>query len=49
MASISIGKNVHFVAGAPRTNSTGRVVLYGVHENGSVTVIQSHGGNQIGS
>ncbi|XP_057599642.1 integrin alpha-2 [Hippopotamus amphibius kiboko] len=49
VASISTGKSVHFVAGAPRANYTGQIVLYGVDENGNVTVIQSHRGDQIGS
>ncbi|XP_008571747.1 PREDICTED: integrin alpha-2 [Galeopterus variegatus] len=49
VAAISTGKSVHFVAGAPRANYTGQIVLYSVNENGNVTVIQSHRGDQIGS
>ncbi|XP_064336637.1 integrin alpha-2 isoform X1 [Camelus dromedarius] len=49
VASISTRKSVHFVAGAPRANYTGLIVLYSVNENGNVTVIQSHRGDQIGS
>ncbi|KAB0349375.1 hypothetical protein FD754_014232, partial [Muntiacus muntjak] len=49
VASISTGNSVHFVAGAPRANYTGQIVLYSVNENGNVTVIQSHRGDQIGS
>ncbi|XP_043344474.1 integrin alpha-2 [Cervus canadensis] len=49
VASISTGNSVHFVAGAPRANYTGQIVLYSVNGNGNVTVIQSHRGDQIGS
>ncbi|XP_070267858.1 integrin alpha-2 [Myotis yumanensis] len=49
VAAISTGKGVHFVAGAPRANYTGQIVLYSVNENGNVTVIQAHRGDQIGS
>lgn len=47
MAAISTKKNVHFVAGAPRANYTGQIVLYTVNENGNVTVIQAHRGDQV--
>ncbi|XP_016055282.1 PREDICTED: integrin alpha-2 [Miniopterus natalensis] len=49
VAAISTGKGVHFVAGAPRANYTGQIVLYSVNENGNVTIIQAHRGDQIGS
>ncbi|KAM5259735.1 integrin alpha-2 isoform 1-T2 [Hipposideros larvatus] len=49
VAAISTGKSIHFVAGAPRANYTGQIVLYSVNENGNVTVIQAHRGDQIGS
>ncbi|XP_036134702.1 integrin alpha-2 [Molossus molossus] len=49
VAAISTGKGVHFVAGAPRANYTGQIVLYRVDESGNVTVIQAHRGDQIGS
>ncbi|XP_011381912.1 integrin alpha-2 isoform X1 [Pteropus vampyrus] len=49
VAAVSTGKSVHFVAGAPRANYTGQIVLYSVNENGNVTVIQTHRGDQIGS
>ncbi|XP_047727057.1 integrin alpha-2 isoform X1 [Prionailurus viverrinus] len=49
VAAISTGKDVHFVAGAPRANYTGQIVLYSVDKNGNVTVIQAHRGDQIGS
>ncbi|ELW65711.1 Integrin alpha-2 [Tupaia chinensis] len=49
VAAITTGKNVYFVAGAPRANYTGQIVLYSVNKNGNVTVIQAHRGDQIGS
>uniref|UniRef100_A0A7N9IAU8 Integrin subunit alpha 2 n=1 Tax=Macaca fascicularis TaxID=9541 RepID=A0A7N9IAU8_MACFA len=49
VAAISTGESTHFVAGAPRANYTGQIVLYSVNENGNVTVIQAHRGDQIGS
>ncbi|XP_075397140.1 integrin alpha-2 isoform X2 [Tenrec ecaudatus] len=49
VAVISTGKNLHFVAGAPRANYTGQIVLYRVNKSGNVTVIQPHRGDQIGS
>ncbi|XP_006865823.1 PREDICTED: integrin alpha-2 [Chrysochloris asiatica] len=49
VAVISTGKNLHFVAGAPRANYTGQIVLYRVNESGNVTIIQPHRGDQIGS
>ena len=49
MAAISTGKDIHFVAGAPRANYTGQIVLYSVDENGNVTVIQAHRGDQVNS
>ncbi|XP_021036074.1 integrin alpha-2 isoform X2 [Mus caroli] len=49
VAAISTENGVHFVAGAPRANYTGQIVLYGVNKQGNVTVIQSHRGDQIGS
>ncbi|MEJ1275704.1 integrin alpha 2 [Cricetulus griseus] len=49
VAAISTEKGVHFVAGAPRANYTGQIVLYSVNKDGKVTVIQSHRGDQIGS
>lgn len=47
MAAISTGTDIHFVAGAPRANYTGQIVLYSVNENGNVTVIQAHRGDQV--
>ncbi|XP_057645886.1 integrin alpha-2 [Chionomys nivalis] len=49
VAAISTEKGVYFVAGAPRANYTGQIVLYSVNKDGNVTVIQSHRGDQIGS
>ncbi|KAF5912087.1 hypothetical protein HPG69_003361, partial [Diceros bicornis minor] len=49
VAAISTGKSIHFVAGAPRANYTGQIVLYSVNENGNITIIQTHRGDQIGS
>lgn len=49
VATISTEKGVYFVAGAPRANYTGQIVLYNVNKDGNVTVIQSHRGDQIGS
>uniref|UniRef100_A0A8C6I509 Integrin alpha-2 n=1 Tax=Mus spicilegus TaxID=10103 RepID=A0A8C6I509_MUSSI len=49
VAAISTENGVHFVAGAPRANYTGQIVLYSVNKQGNVTVIQSHRGDQIGS
>lgn len=47
MAAISTEKGVYFVAGAPRANYTGQIVLYNVNKDGNVTVIQSHRGDQV--
>ncbi|XP_060241714.1 integrin alpha-2 [Meriones unguiculatus] len=49
VAAISTENGVYFVAGAPRANYTGQIVLYSVNKQGNVTVIQSHRGDQIGS
>nr|XP_020852540.1 integrin alpha-2 isoform X3 [Phascolarctos cinereus] len=49
VAVISNGNSVHFVAGAPRADYTGQVVMYSVDADGNATIIQSHRGDQIGS
>uniref|UniRef100_A0A8C5KYY6 Integrin alpha-2 n=1 Tax=Jaculus jaculus TaxID=51337 RepID=A0A8C5KYY6_JACJA len=49
VTAISTENGVHFVAGAPRANYTGQIVLYTVNDHGNVTVTQSHRGDQIGS
>lgn len=47
LATMSTENGVHFVAGAPRANYTGQIVLYSVNEHGNVTVLQSHRGDQV--
>ncbi|CAM5144775.1 unnamed protein product [Natator depressus] len=49
VAVISTPNTVYFVAGAPRSHYTGRVVVYDIDSHGRVTVIQSQRGDQIGS
>uniref|UniRef100_A0A8C3T928 Integrin alpha-2 n=1 Tax=Chelydra serpentina TaxID=8475 RepID=A0A8C3T928_CHESE len=49
VAVISTQNTVYFVAGAPRSNYTGRVVVYDIDSHGRVTVVQSQRGDQIGS
>uniref|UniRef100_A0A8C8R7L4 Integrin alpha-2 n=1 Tax=Pelusios castaneus TaxID=367368 RepID=A0A8C8R7L4_9SAUR len=49
VAVISTQNNVYFVAGAPRSNYTGRVVVYDIDRHGRVRVVQSQKGDQIGS
>ncbi|XP_054431340.1 integrin alpha-2 [Pteronotus mesoamericanus] len=49
VATLSTGNGVHFVAGAPRANYTGQIVLYRVSGSGDVTIIQAHRGDQVGS
>ncbi|XP_044302207.1 integrin alpha-2 isoform X1 [Varanus komodoensis] len=49
MAVLSMENMVYFVAGAPRSNYTGRVVVYEVDVHGNVTIIHSQRGEQIGS
>ncbi|XP_075788592.1 integrin alpha-2 isoform X2 [Pelodiscus sinensis] len=49
VAVISTQNAVYFVAGAPRSNYTGRVVVYDIDSHGRVTVVQSQRGDQIGS
>ncbi|EMP42389.1 Integrin alpha-1 [Chelonia mydas] len=46
VAVISTQNTVYFVAGAPRSNYTGRVVVYDIDSHGRVTVIQSQRGDQ---
>ncbi|KAM6188205.1 LOW QUALITY PROTEIN: integrin alpha-2-like [Sarcoramphus papa] len=45
----STQSSVYFVAGAPRSNYAGRVVVYGVDSHGNITIVQSQRGKQIGS
>ncbi|XP_074669815.1 integrin alpha-2 isoform X1 [Strix aluco] len=49
VAVLSTQSSVYFVAGAPRSNYTGRVVVYDVDNDGNITIVQSQRGEQIGS
>ncbi|XP_034296748.1 integrin alpha-2 [Pantherophis guttatus] len=49
LAVLSMGNSVYYVAGAPRSNYTGRVVVYQVDDSGKIIVIDSQRGEQIGS
>ncbi|KAM8793359.1 LOW QUALITY PROTEIN: integrin alpha-2-like [Eudromia elegans] len=49
VAVLSTQTSVYFVAGAPRSNYTGRVVVYDVDSHGNITIVQSQRGEQIGS
>ncbi|NWH77480.1 ITA2 protein, partial [Piaya cayana] len=46
---LSTQSSVYFVAGAPRSNYTGKVVVYDVDSNGNIVIVQSQRGEQIGS
>ncbi|NXY43138.1 ITA2 protein, partial [Ceuthmochares aereus] len=43
---LSTQSSVYFVAGAPRSNYTGRVVVYDVDSNGNIAIVQSQRGEQ---
>ncbi|XP_009463161.1 PREDICTED: integrin alpha-2 [Nipponia nippon] len=49
VAVLSTQSSVYFVAGAPRSNYTGRVVVYDVDSYGNIAIVQSQRGEQIGS
>nr|XP_034956458.1 integrin alpha-2 [Zootoca vivipara] len=49
VAVLSTENAVYFVAGAPRSNYTGRVVVYEIDVHGNVTIVHSQRGEQIGS
>ncbi|KAM6289633.1 integrin alpha-2 [Aegotheles albertisi] len=49
VAVLSTQSSIYFVAGAPRSNYTGRVVVYDVDSDGSISIVQSQRGEQIGS
>uniref|UniRef100_H3B0E3 Integrin subunit alpha 2 n=1 Tax=Latimeria chalumnae TaxID=7897 RepID=H3B0E3_LATCH len=49
VTTLTTKTSVLYVAGAPRSNHTGQVVVYSVSGEGSVTVLQSKRGDQIGS
>ncbi|NXF90312.1 ITA2 protein, partial [Eubucco bourcierii] len=46
VAVLSTQNSVYFVAGAPRSNYTGRVVVYDVDGGGNIAVVQSQRGEQ---
>ncbi|XP_025023432.1 integrin alpha-2 isoform X1 [Python bivittatus] len=49
LAVLSMENSVYFVAGAPRSSYTGRVVVYEVDDHNNITIIDSQRGEQIGS
>ncbi|CAH2296365.1 integrin alpha-2 [Pelobates cultripes] len=49
VAVLNMADLVHFVAGAPRNNYTGQVVVYSINNKGNITIIQIQKGEQIGS
>ncbi|KAM6228449.1 LOW QUALITY PROTEIN: integrin alpha-2-like [Spheniscus humboldti] len=49
VAVLSTQSSIYFVAGAPRSNYTVRVVVYGVDSHGNIAIVQSQRGEQIGS
>uniref|UniRef100_A0ABM5FTY2 Integrin alpha-2 isoform X1 n=1 Tax=Pogona vitticeps TaxID=103695 RepID=A0ABM5FTY2_9SAUR len=49
VAILSMESTLYFVAGAPRSNYTGRVVVYRVDDHGNITVVHTQTGEQIGS
>lgn len=38
---------MNFIAGAPRTNYTGQVVVYTINSKGNVTILQIQRGEQV--
>ncbi|NWH20429.1 ITA2 protein, partial [Grus americana] len=46
VAVLSTQSSIYFVAGAPRSNYTGRVVVYDVDSDGKITIVQSQRGEQ---
>ncbi|RMB95396.1 hypothetical protein DUI87_28117 [Hirundo rustica rustica] len=46
VAVLSTMSSVYFVAGAPRSNYTGRVVVYDVDRDGNIAIVQSQRGEQ---
>ncbi|NXY70212.1 ITA2 protein, partial [Glareola pratincola] len=46
VAVLSTQSSIYFVAGAPRSNYTGRVVVYDVDSDGNITIVQSQRGEQ---
>ncbi|KAM4808343.1 integrin alpha-2 [Rhinophrynus dorsalis] len=49
VAVLNMKNSMNFIAGAPRTNYTGQVVVYNINRQGNVTVLQMQRGDQIGS
>lgn len=49
VAVISSKNTIYFVAGAPRSNYTGRIVVYEIDDHGNITIVHSQKGEQIGS
>uniref|UniRef100_A0A8C5ABA1 Integrin subunit alpha 2 n=1 Tax=Gadus morhua TaxID=8049 RepID=A0A8C5ABA1_GADMO len=49
VTSLSDGDRVYFVAGAPRSNHSGQVVVYTVNRQKRATVVDTERGKQIGS
>ncbi|XP_061473715.1 integrin alpha-2 isoform X2 [Rhineura floridana] len=49
VAVLSAENTIYFVAGAPRSNYTGRVVVYEIDDHGNISIVYSQRGEQIGS
>ncbi|KAJ8261292.1 hypothetical protein COCON_G00170150 [Conger conger] len=49
VTTLSDGNREYYVAGAPRSNHTGQVIVYTINTQGQPTVIDSQRGEQIGS
>ncbi|XP_064163109.1 integrin alpha-2-like isoform X1 [Anguilla rostrata] len=49
VTTLSDGNTEYYVAGAPRSNHTGQVIVYTINAQGQPTVIDSERGEQIGS
>lgn len=46
VAVLSTQSSAYFVAGAPRSNYTGRIVIYDVDSDGNIVIVQSQRGEQ---
>ncbi|XP_042182511.1 integrin alpha-2 [Oncorhynchus tshawytscha] len=49
VTTLNDGSTEYYVAGAPRSNHTGQVIVYIINSKGQPTVIDSQKGDQIGS
>ncbi|XP_071029109.1 integrin alpha-2-like [Oncorhynchus clarkii lewisi] len=49
VTTLNDGSTEYYVAGAPRSNHTGQVIVYIINSKGQPTVIDSQRGDQIGS